>query len=61
MSPLGEESTLRKVSGGSEGYGSEEGLQVVESLNISLTLKAQGRPTKLFLGLNPIVGFIRVS
>ena len=32
MSPLGEESTLRKVSGGSEGYGSEEGLQVVESL-----------------------------
>ena len=33
MSPLGEESTLRKVSGGSEGYGSEEGLQVVESLN----------------------------
>jgi len=29
MSPLGEESTLRKVSGGSEGYGSEEGLQVL--------------------------------
>ena len=29
MSPLGEEVTLRKVSGGSEGYGSEEGLQVI--------------------------------
>ena len=28
MSPLGEEVSLRKVSGGSEGYGSEEGLQV---------------------------------
>jgi len=29
MSPLGEEVTLRKVSGGSEGYGSEEGFQVL--------------------------------
>ena len=29
MSPLGEEVSLRKVSGGSEGYGSEEGLQVI--------------------------------
>jgi len=29
MSPLGEEVSLRKVSGGSEGYGSEEGLQVL--------------------------------
>ena len=28
MSPLGEDLTMRKVSGSSEGYGSEEGLQV---------------------------------
>ena len=33
MSPLGEEVSLRKVSGGSEGYGSEEGLQVIWSVN----------------------------
>ena len=43
MPPLGEEVSLRKVSGGSEGYGSEEGLQVIwltpKSLTISKPLK----------------------